>query len=496
MKTTNLKSIVDIYEKDENKDLSQEYLNYLGSNIKLSDLISLKSLVNSFYKIDKSLSVVYLSNFYISYNIPQIGKEFDLLKVSDNLIINIEYKQKYTENVKKQLLKNRYYLNFLDKNLFIYTYIAENEKVYKLDQNNNLTETDIAEVIDIIKKQSDEEYIYTDDLDLLFKPSNYLISPFNKTEQFINEEYFLTQEQEEIKNNIDTEIQKNNKYFLITGSAGSGKTLLTYHIAHEYMKLGIDVAIIHVGHLNNGHIALKEDYKWNIQPIKFWDEIFTNNNSQIVIIDESQRMNNKYQFEKIMNKIVEKNITLIMSGDKKQTLGNNEGWAIDTENIIRFSLSKKIRTNKELVNFLRTIFDLKRKNDLKPKNKNVNVLYFDKLKDAKQYIKANKNYNYISYTPNTGNYSPLCKAHSLNFSDTGTSHEVVGQEFENVLVVLDNHFYYDEDKKLKAYKIQHNPYHPLKMFYQQITRTINKLEIVVIGNIELFNNIISIFDTK
>ena len=91
---------------------------------------------------------------------------------------------------------------------------------------------------------------------------------------------------------------------------------------------------------------------------------------------------------------------------------------------------------------------------------------------------------------------PNLPAHSLNFSDTGTAHEVVGQEFENVLVVLDNHFYYDEDKKLKAHKIQHNPYHPLKMFYQQITRTINKLEIVVIGNIELFNNIISIFYTK
>lgn len=497
MKTVNLKSIIDIYEKNKINGISQDYINYLGFNIKITDLKSLKSLINSFYKVDDSLSISYLSNFYVSYSIPQIGKEFDLLKFSNNSILNIEYKQKYTENVKKQLLKNKYYLNFLEKNLYLYTYIAENETVYKLDENNNLVEYSITKLLEVIKQQSDNEIIYTGDLDFLFKPSNYLVSPFNKTEQFIHEEYFLTKEQEEIKNKIITEIKSNKKYFLITGSAGSGKTLLTYHIAHEYIKKGIEVAIIHVGHLNRGHLTLKTDFNWNIHAIKYWHEIFTNNNPQIVIIDESQRMNNKKQFKEIMDNIVEKDITLIMSGDKKQTLGNNEGWAIDIEkNIIKFSLSKKIRTNKELVNFLKTIFDLKRKNDLRPSNKNVNVLYFDKLKDARQYISQNTKYQYISYTPNTGNYSPLCSAHSLNFSNVGTAHEVIGQEFENVLVVLDKHFYYDEDKKLKANKFQYNPYNPLKMFYQQITRTINSIEIVVIGNIELFDNIISIFNPK
>lgn len=496
MKTVNLKSLIDIYECNENKNLSNEYLHYLGCNIKLSDLKSLQCLVNYLFEIEKSLSIGHLSNFYISYCIPQIGKEFDLLRISDKSILNIEYKQKYTENVKKQLLKNRYYLNFLEKKLFLYTYIAEDNKVYKIDNDNNLIECNITEIVDIIVQQSSNEEIYTSNLDLLFKPSNYLISPFNKTEQFVNEEYFLTKEQEEVEQNIISEIQKNNKYFLITGSAGSGKTLLTYHLAHRYMKAGKEVAIIHVGNLNDGHIMLKEAYNWNIQPIKYWNKIFIDNNPKIVIIDESQRMNNKFQFEKIINEIKERNITLILSGDKRQTLGNNEGWAIDNDNIMKFSLSKKIRTNKELVNFIKTLFDLKRKNDLKPNNKNVSVLYFNTLVEAKQYILSNKKYCYISYTPNTGNYSPLCYAHYLNFSDIGTAHEVVGQEFENVLVVLGKHFYYDNDKKLRAYKIQHNPYNPLKMFYQQITRPINNIEIVVIENIDLFKNIISIFNNQ
>ena len=88
----------------------------------------------------------------------------------------------------------------------------------------------------------------------------------------------------------------------------------------------------------------------------------------------------------------------------------------------------------------------------------------------------------------------MCDAHKYDFSTIGTSHQVIGQEFENVITVLDSHFYYDEDDILKARKITHNPYSPLKMFFQQITRAINKLEIVVVGNIELYNKIVQIFE--
>ena len=76
----------------------------------------------------------------------------------------------------------------------------------------------------------------------------------------------------------------------------------------------------------------------------------------------------------------------------------------------------------------------------------------------------------------------------------GTSHQVVEQEFENVITILGPHFYYDENCTLKARKIAYNPYSPLKMFFQQITRAINKLEIVVVKNIELYNRIMQIFE--
>lgn len=56
----------------------------------------------------------YTNNFLFGYIIPQINKEFDLLRFGDNYNISIELKSKTTvEAQKQQLCKNYFYLNFL-----------------------------------------------------------------------------------------------------------------------------------------------------------------------------------------------------------------------------------------------------------------------------------------------------------------------------------------------------------------------------------------------
>ena len=68
----------------------------------------------------------------------------------------------------------------------------------------------------------------------------------------------------------------------------------------------------------------------------------------------------------------------------------------------------------------------------------------------------------------------------------------------NMFYLSDNRvptaFYYNENERLWANKVTYNPYSLRKMFFQQITRSINKLEIVVIENIELYRKIVSIFE--
>lgn len=492
MKTVNLKSLVEIYELNK-EDYSKRagYFNFCNEEIKIIDIETLKIFISKMQL--KKLSISYFNDFYFSYSIPQIGKEFDLLRFTDNSVLNIELKSEYTVKIQKQLIKNKYYLKFLDKPMYLYTYVAKDESLWKLNDNNELIQCDLEELSNLFEWQI-KDGIINENLDNIFIPSNYLISPFSKTSEFIRGEYFLTNEQEEVEKNIEKSINNGIKYFLVTGEAGSGKTLLTYSIAKKYINSGYNVSIIHVGNLNIGHTFLCEDFKWNICPIKNWKSIFETTIPDIVIIDEVQRMNNKYQFAEIISSISKNNSILIMSGDKKQTLSNNEGWAVDVSNVTKFHLTGKIRTNKYLADFIKVLLDLKRKHHIKVSNQNIDISFFNNIQEAKQYIQSKTNYSYISYTPNTGLYSPLCDAHKYNFSNIGSSHQVVGQEFENVITILDHHFYYDENNVLKARKITHNPYSPLKMFFQQITRAITKLEIVVIENIELYNKIMSIFE--
>lgn len=504
MKTINLKSLLEIYDKNGSINIPPAFMNYLGSKdyglkIKNKELNPLKSLLTTLEKIDPSLTLKNLNSFYIGYEIPQIGKEFDLLRICGSTVLNIEYKREAVDKdkVKKQALRNHYYLKFLDKEIKLFIYIEKEDTIYTLNERQELIQADYQELIQIIKNQcSSDEKFYEVNLNELFDPCNYLISPFRKTAEFIRGEYFLTQEQEEIEKSLISEAESGGKYFFLTGEAGSGKTLLTYHIAKKYMEEGQKVGLIHCGILNAGHNELKEQFRWNIQPIKYWGNLFNDQCPAILIIDEIQRINYKQFWEMYNSYIKTSDTVLIMSGDEKQTLSEDEGKIIDSltsEKVKKFKLNSKIRTNKELSNFIKIMLDLGKKQTLKVSNQNIDIIYFDTIVEADNYISTRDSHCYISYTPSRYYDNKYADSAYNNPRRIGTSHAVIGQEFENVIVVLGEHFYYDGNK-LKAHKMAGIPYSTPKMFFQQITRAINKLEIVVVNNMDVFNKLMGIFE--
>ena len=73
----------------------------------------------------------------MGYKIPQIGKEFDLLRISEDMILNIEYKREIPniDKIEKQLNRNKYYLNFLGKHMVLIAYVQLESKLYILDNN-------------------------------------------------------------------------------------------------------------------------------------------------------------------------------------------------------------------------------------------------------------------------------------------------------------------------------------------------------------------------
>ena len=117
------------------------------------DLIGV--LVNNF--IFHRVKGYYYEDWFYAFSIPQIGKEFDLLKISaENVIINIELKsQEVTfEKIEKQLIQNRYYLSHIASEIFSFTYMKCNDgiaRVYKYE-NNSLKQTSIDELLHCVKQ--------------------------------------------------------------------------------------------------------------------------------------------------------------------------------------------------------------------------------------------------------------------------------------------------------------------------------------------------------
>lgn len=151
MREVNLISLIDGY-KNLSGELFESYLKYHSIKLKESELVDLSKLINEIKKLNKEVNL--FDKYFIGYSIPQIGKEFDLLRIDQKTILNIEIKQKSTiEKIQKQLERNKYYLSFLKRDIHCFTYISEENKFYTIDDFNDIVESNIRQLISAIKSQ-------------------------------------------------------------------------------------------------------------------------------------------------------------------------------------------------------------------------------------------------------------------------------------------------------------------------------------------------------
>ena len=484
MKTINLKNLVDSYKSLSIETLSS-YLGFYGielakkgENCGLSEneLNCMTSFIELFKTTHDPISL--LDNFFVGYIIPQIGKEFDLLRFNKTNVVNIELKSKASEEkILKQLKRNRYYLQFLDKEVSLFTYVQETEKLYMLDEDH-LTSVSIDELYKELINDCDN----IDNIDKLFNPSNYLISPFNSTKKFMEEEYFLTEHQEEIKCKILKAVENTKAEFLaLTGSAGTGKTLLTYDIAKELRNKGKRVLIVHCAQLNSGQSMLQEDYGWDICMAKaIGNEVLQG--YDVIIVDEAQRAR-QTQFDKLIESVRQENMTCIFSYDEKQYLSNYEKNRNMSNQILRvltqdiFQLTTKIRTNKEIASFIKPLFDCNEKlSNLKYAN--IDLCYCSQKQEVillSRHLQE-KGWKIPKYTP--GTRSIFCYE-GYGTAEEESAHEVIGQEFDKIVAIIDASFDYDEGGKLIA---NNSYYSQRQMLYQILTRTRQKLCIIILNN--------------
>lgn len=131
----------------------------------------------------------------------------------------------------------------------------------------------------------------------------------------------------------------------------------------------------------------------------------------------------------------------------------------------KLNLSEKIRTNKNLAQFIRSVFDLNKKLQSIPEE--VSIIHFQNENTAKEYISIKKDFRLINYTPSRYYHDHLDDFQLLGVYE-GTSHSVIGQEFDNVIVIIDSFFYYDETRQLNSRGRPGNPYDQVKMLFQAI----------------------------
>lgn len=156
----------------------------------------------------------------------------------------------------------------------------------------------------------------------------------------------------------------------------------------------------------------------------------------------------------------------------------------------KFKIKGRIRANKEVYYFVDSLFDLSHRHI----NQNYKNIYLTKFKTYEQslhflnYLKE-QGWNFINYTPSIYHSSRfMC----LNGVALGNSHEVIGQEFEKVVVIIDENFKY-KNNRLEAGTWNSGNY-GARMLYQAITRAKDELYIIVINNNILFNHCMNIIN--
>lgn len=467
----------------------ENFKNYHHLKFRSGEVDDLADLVSCLIKSGCLISD--FENFFVGYQIPQIGKEFDLLRIGSESIINIELKKTGNEKaIEKQLTQNSYYLSFAGLKTYHYTYLSESGVLFKLSRPGEIEKVEIIELSTLLQQHSS---LMECNIDELFHPVNYLVSPFNSTKRFLAGEYFLTQQQEEASDVMLGHVLTDARpgFISLTGRAGTGKSLLAYHVAKITLEERKKVLIFHCGILNSGHELLISQ-GWEIIPIRGYRSC-TFSNYDLVIIDEAQRLYPS-QFEDILGKISASQALCIFSFDKLQTLAAYED-RLDIElrvsklNLISsHTLSEKIRSNKEIADFITMLFN-KNKNLETTGNRNIYLKYFSTNKDARDYLYSldKEEWELPRFTPSLFND----EHHKAYFNDDmPTSHSIIGQEFDNVVVVIDELFSYQLNGLL-VYKGK-SYYEPRKMLFQNITRARKKLLVLIINNEELLERCMAI----
>ncbi len=406
------------------------------------ELESMKALVR---ELEVHMQDVHALRFFYSFQVPRLGKEFDLLQIKNDQIVNIELKSGKVsdEAVRKQLLQNRYYLSVQGKMIQSYTYISSQERLVRLNNHDHIVEADWDQLCLALQRHGKD---YEGDIEDLFQAEMYLFSPVTEPERFLNKEYFLTSQQKDIERRILDKIRKvKYGYFWFSGLPGTGKTLLLYDIA---MKLSVHqkVCMIHCGETGK---------EWKILHDRLLRIAFLSDSQleecpdlkeySAILVDEAHLLSVK-ELHRILE-LSEKH-PVIFSGDDEDMISDEEmdrTMLREIEHlpdIQSFHLTNRIRTNAELSSFIQNMMHLPEKRMVRY-YPHIQVVYANDDEEAGILLKG----------------------------------------YQNQLVfIIDERYYYDEKGYLREQRQKHQKPTAVRTLFHRLNEAREEFAIIVKGN--------------
>lgn len=447
-----------------------EYLKYNGSvYFDNDDAEGLISLIPYIYDCNRK-------GFVISYMIDRICKEFDLIKIGDSTIVNIEIKLSNRQDKIKQARQNYYllYNQYPNYDINVYSYVKDGNRFFKYDYDTN-------QLVD-----SDNQMLNSD----LSKIKNAEIPAINidiknvydKPDFFLENKYLLSNSQESIKEKV---LNKSEGIFSISGSGGTGKSLLALDI-YKSLSANNDICFLipfAKSRIISQNLLEQIDFRM-ARYFPMGDE-----KKDIVIVDEAQRIGLSH-----LNDIRNCCKYLIIFYDKDQDIDGIEQieeFLNEHKSEVENSTIKQIIRNDSTIDrYARKICGLKKssaENKVFDPNK-IDIYMRDEFeendisKDIYKLIEPSKSKIYLSSCENVCT-TKQCIEFKKKY-DQDIIHFEIGKEYQKVLIYLCNGYSIKNNRIDKVLPLTYGNLQ--KQLYTIISRAIEKV-VFVCDDIEVYN---------
>ncbi len=444
-----------------------------------------------------------LDGFYFSYTIEHIGKEFDLLKLSEDTgcVLNIELKSEQVseEKIRKQLAQNRYYLAHVAGTIYSCTYVLETKTLYFMNDKWHLRTGTIEELAAILEKDAFRRFI-PENISRFFRASDYLLSPVAAPDKFLQGKYFLTNQQFDFRRRIleflyasahsSAALKKSSPspVVSVSGIAGTGKTLLLFDLAVQLSKKD-RVLFIHSGVLRSGHRTIDLQLKRvDIISGEAAAGVEIPGPYAALLIDEANCLEPE-QLARLLEKAKNSRLPLIMTYDPHSMLESHPGTPRGdgsrsqeaADNMIRRASSLQlvftgnIRINRPVTAFLRAMLNAKEYTG--QMNFDCIDVLFAANRTEEEHLRKNRIENGYQFIALPGT------------DVSGAESDLTSVEFEKVVLVLDDTFYYNQDCILCT---RDGSSDALRIIYEGLSRTRERLCLIITKNKELFSRLLEI----